>query len=392
MTATASNRRRGSREQPRLRAAVVTHTLALGGSPRSLLNVAGAVRLRGFTPMLYYGTPGPLETEFSAANIPSRHLPKYKGLWGLHLGFIYRIMRRYRRDNIRLVFLNCLVSYYKYHALAARLLGLPIIWSIREDVHSKRGRRLFRWLRRLADIVMPCSSAIANTLRQRGLDLPIEVVHNGIDVPPLDDTDDADLRRRLHIPADRWVVGCVGSIEVRKGQLDLVAALNGWTCQDGALDLVLVGAPGRKGDADPYLLDLQHTVDRLPGHVRVHLIGAHRDIAPLYKEMDVVCLPSHWEGSSRTILEAMRAQRPLLTTTAGGNPEIVRHMESAYLVSPGDRHALVEGLRYLKRHPRKAAALAQIAHRDLCADYTLSHYRERVAAVIDAALSSCNRR
>jgi glycosyltransferase involved in cell wall biosynthesis len=178
----------------------------------------------------------------------------------------------------------------------------------------------------------------------------------------------------------------VGSIEARKGQLDLVAAAATWHSQDGPLDLVIIGAPGAKGMADPYYQALQRGARRLPAHVKVHLYGAHMDIHPLYADMDTVCLPTYWEGSSRTILEAMRARRPLLTTTAGGNPELVRHMESAYLVPPGDRQALAEGLRYLKHHPEAGAAFAQTAYADLIRHYTLSHYTTRIGVVIDAVM------
>lgn len=407
LTAAEETRPKDGEDGPLPRAALVTHTLAIGGAPRSLLNVALAMREHGIEPVLYYGKKGPLEIEFSAAAVPCRVLSKKRGLLGLHLGFLYRILKWYRRDKIRCVFLNCLVPYYKYHALAARLLGLPVIWSIREDMRSKRARRLFRWLKRLADVVMPCSGEIAQALRELGSSVPIKVVPNGIAELPADASGEdagginagsinaggpnaggqAGLRQRLNIPASHWVVGCVGSIEARKGQLDLVAAAATWPFQEGPLEIVIIGAPGAKGAADPYFQALQGAAGQLPEHVRVHLAGAHQDIHRLYPEMDVVCLPSYWEGSSRTLLEAMRARRPLLTTTAGGNPEIVGHLSSAYLVPAGDCPALAEGLRFLKNHPDTAAALAQTAYRELIRNYTLSHYTARVSAVIDAVLS-----
>ena len=308
---------------------------------------------------------------------------------GLHLGFIHQILNQYRRDGVRLVFLNCLVPYYKYHAMAARLLGLPVVWSIREDVRSKRARRLLRWLKRFATLVMPCSGEIATELRRQGLSVPVRVVHNGIATAGEASETSTGLRRELDIPADHWVVGCVGSIERRKGQLDLATAAGMWPSGEGPLDIVLLGAPGAKGVADPYLQELQRSAALLPEHVKLHLCGARRDVAALYGEMDAVCLPTYWEGSSRTILEAMRARRPLLTTTAGGNPEIVRHLESAYLVSPGDCEAIARGLLFLKNHSAEAAAFVEAAHLDLNRNHTLAHYTERVGAVIDDVYKSC---
>jgi glycosyltransferase involved in cell wall biosynthesis len=365
---------------------MVTHTLAVGGSPKSLLHVATALRAHYFEPILYYGKNGPLDATFTSAAISCRYLPKEKGLFGLHLGFIYRIVCWYRRDMIRLVYLNCLVPYYKYHALAACLMGLPVIWSIREDVGSKRARKLMWWLQKLATLVMPCSEEIAGRLRERGLSKPVRVVHNGIDLVPAGYQGVSDLRRRLHIPDDHWVIGCVGSIEVRKGQLDLIEAAGTLSPRDGPLDIVLIGEPGDRGEEDPYYQQLKRSVGRLPDHVKVHFCGVHHEVHSLYVEMDVVCLPTYWEGSSRTILEAMRARRPLLTTTAGGNPEIVRHLESAYLVPPGDRQALAGGISYLRRHPEERVALAKKAFIILKQEYAAAHYVERLGAVIDAVI------
>lgn len=369
-----------------LKVALVSHTLAIGGAPKSLLHVASALRCHGLESVLYWGKPGPMETAFTAAALPCRHLPKHKGLLGLHLGFITQIMRRYRQDQIRLVFLNCLVSYYKYHALAARLMGLPVIWSIREDVRSKRARRLLGWLKRLATLVMPCSGEIAAELRLKAGSVPMRVVHNGIDMAASDTSRQPALRRQLEIPEDRWVVGCVGSLERRKGQADLIAAAGMLAPVEGPMDIVFIGAPGAKGNFDPYLQELRRLTADLPGHIKVHFYGAHREIRPLYGEMDVVCLPTYWEGSSRTILEAMRARCPLLTTTAGGNPEMVRHKESAYLFPPGDLEALAEGLIYLKHEPTTAAALAEAAFKALERNFTHDHYVERVGSVIDEVL------
>lgn len=374
----------GLSETGQAKVAVVTHTLAIGGSPKSLLHVAAALRAHHCEPLLYYGKKGPLEAAFSAAAIPCRHLPKEKGLFGLHLGFIYRIMRWYRRDMIRFVYLNCLVPYYKYHALAARLMGLPVIWSIREDVGSKRARKLMWWLRKLATMGMPCSEEIEGRLRGRGLSLPLRVVHNGIDLVPASANGVAGLRRQLQIPEEHWVIGCVGSIEVRKGQLDLIEAAGTLPPEEGPVDIVLIGAPGDRGEQDPYYQQTKRSAGRLPDHVGVHFYGTHHEVHCLYAEMDMVCLPTYWEGSSRTILEAMRARRPLLTTTAGGNPEIVRHLESAYLVPPGDRQALADGIRYLRRHPEERVALTDKAHMVLTQKYTAANYVERVGAVIDA--------
>ncbi len=85
---------------------------------------------------------------------------------------------------------------------------------------------------------------------------------------------------------------------------------------------------------------------RQPPGVRVH-----RDIAPnsaelqqLYATADIFALPSLADCSPIAAVEAMAAGLPVVSSTVGGIPEIVRHGETGLLVPPGDVRALSAAL------------------------------------------------
>jgi glycosyltransferase involved in cell wall biosynthesis len=100
-----------------------------------------------------------------------------------------------------------------------------------------------------------------------------------------------------------------------------------------------------RGSFSPYLVILgegpEHKTilekTRLLGLTdRVILTGQRDHIGPFYSLADVVVISSRSEGSPNVLLEALAAGVPLVATSVGGIPEMVRDGEHALLVPHGD--------------------------------------------------------
>ena len=66
-------------------------------------------------------------------------------------------------------------------------------------------------------------------------------------------------------------------------------------------------------------------------------------------------LPSHEEGFSNVILEAMAAGLPVVATAVGGNPEAVVHGVTGWLVPPRRPGSLADSILDLIAHPARAS-------------------------------------
>jgi glycosyltransferase involved in cell wall biosynthesis len=94
----------------------------------------------------------------------------------------------------------------------------------------------------------------------------------------------------------------------------------------------------------------------------VILHGHVTGVADNLRDFDVFLLPSVKEGLPYVLLEAGKAMLPVVTTTTGGIPEIVRHEETGLLVQPKDVRLLTKELRRVIVDRKFAKKLGQALH------------------------------
>lgn len=79
--------------------------------------------------------------------------------------------------------------------------------------------------------------------------------------------------------------------------------------------------------------------------------GYVEDVRSRLPEMDVFVLPSHAEGNSNALLEAMAAGLPIVSTRVGGTPMLVGHEGANFLCEPGNVDSLAVNMLKLIQDP-----------------------------------------
>lgn len=198
----------------------------------------------------------------------------------------------------------------------------------------------------------------------------ITVVHNGIDIKKRDEIlgkveargklknfmslqngctaaflvpQTADNEAAIIESPETRIVGTVANFYENKGLKYLIEAAGEVVADMPNAVFILIG----KGE-------LEHKLRKIVKDKRLEdkffIIGAIPDMYKYFRAFDVFCLPSIKEGLSYTLLEALMAGLPIVSTQVGGNPEIVGDGDNGFLVPPKDKSALAEKIKSILKN------------------------------------------
>ncbi len=243
-----------------------------------------------------------------------------------------------------------------YGTLAAKWIGVPVI-SSRHNDDAFRYRMPVRLVNRMLWRMTTAGIAISDALKEFSIKVEgaspkqMHRIHYGMDtsVKPLDRTDaKKKLTAELKLPAEVQFIGIVCRLIEQKGVgYGLEAFIQ---LADSFLmpHLLVVG----EGLLRP---ELEARSKQAGLSNRVHFLGWRSDAAALMAGLDILLVPSLWEGFGLVLLEAMAQQTPIIASRVSAIPEVVNDRETGLLVEPRDVSELKEALSELL----KDAALRQ---------------------------------
>jgi glycosyltransferase involved in cell wall biosynthesis len=242
--------------------------------------------------------------------------------------------------------------------------------------------QLDRWTLRSADRVVSVCQAFTERLVAYGVRAErIRVLHNSVTpADPITQEARAGLKGQLGILAGDAVILAVGRLSGEKGHADLIEALSLMPALARRWKAIVVG-DGPEKERLQRLAAARGMTDR------VVFAGFHQKIQDYYAIADVFVLPSHSEGSSNVLLEAMAARVPIAATRVGGTPEIVADGETALLTGDADPAALARSLQRLLAEQNFAARLANAAFDRAVSQFSPARYHRALLSIYSDALT-----
>jgi glycosyltransferase involved in cell wall biosynthesis len=366
--------------QQRMRIALVYESGEPGGAERMLLQLADRLRARG-----HYVLPvGPddtdpwLHTELQQAGFEPATFHIRGPADPTCLATIIWHLRRHRIDVVNSHAFFAAV----YGGAAAWLLRTPHVITMhgsRYHTRQQRRRTALRWSAKRSRAIVGVSAATASELAD-GLGLPrsaVQVVYNGVPNQP---GDRERVRRELGLNPDEQLIVAVGSLFPVKGHAVLLRALEllrhddvrGWRA-------AIAGIGGEEHS-------LRHFIDARSLDDRVTLLGFRRDVPDLLAAADIYVMPSLYEGSPLSLMEAMFAGKAIAASATGGIPELVSNAEEALLTNPGDASELAASLRLLLADPALRARLGVAARRRAASQFTLDRMTDEYEQLYAACM------
>src|SRR5437773_489368 len=183
------------------------------------------------------------------------------------------------------------------------------------------------------------------------------------------------LRRHLRVHD----VGLVANIRGSKGHAYCLEAARSVLAQRPDARFLIVG-DGIGFD------DVRRRVKEMGLESHVVMTGFRRDVPEVMAALDVLVLPSvKSEAVSQVIPQALAVGTPVVGTTVGGTPELVRDGEAGRLGPPADAAALADAILDLLRDPARARTLAQRGQALVLAEHSIDAPMARTLAVYEAA-------
>lgn len=323
--------------------------IAVGGAETWLLNL-----FRHFDPavvrprVICFKQPGPLGPEFEAAGFPVEVL----GRGGRYdVSTVPQLWRRLRATGTDVVLVHHLHRAPLLIGRAvARLSGRRSVISphgmdtVPTTGHRCLPRRDVETLF-LSDAIVWLAESQARYFHRcehvgaRPWSRTREVViPNGIPVPPrTTPAARAAARAELGLAEDDVAVGIVARLAAVKAHEVLLDAVAKLAPSRPHLRLVCIGGGEREAE-------LRATAAALGIAGQVRFLGVRRDVPALLPGLDAACLSSRYECAPLSLVEAMAAGAPVVTTDVGTVRDMVADGEEGFVVPTGDADALADRL------------------------------------------------
>lgn len=314
---------------------------------------------------------GPFELELQAAGVPVHVLGKRLKIDPVAAWRLFQLIRRGRFDVV-----HTWLFAANWHGRAmAQICRVPIIVvSERCADHWKGFSELLldRWLAPGTDSIVVNSRGVLDFYKAKGLDpSKLVLIENGITDSQLGVRVNREtIIAELGLPSDAEVLGIVGRLWPQKRVRDAIWAVEVLRNVRPRLHLVIVGdGPDRE--------DLKEYARKAVLDQRVWFLGSRSDVDRILNGIDVLLLPSQFEGMSNTLMEAMVAGRPVIASDIPGNDELVRDGKTGFLVPVGDIKALASRINQLLDDRSLREELGQAGRRRVLEEFSVDRMVEQ---------------
>ncbi len=229
--------------------------------------------------------------------------------------------------------------------IAARLTGIKVVASVHGWVMDtvpcswKLYQHIDRRVIRYFNHIIVGSNFLRNEIIKLGVSpQKVTTIHNTIDPARLDlAASSADLKKKYKLNSKDRLIGTVGRLSKEKGHKYLLEAAKRVIRDFPEVKFLIVG----EGEIR---IELERYAKELGIIANVIFTGFFKNLSEVLAAIDLFVIPSLTESLPLTVLEAMTAGKPVISTDVGGIPEVVIHEKTGLLVGPKKSMEMANGI------------------------------------------------
>ena len=241
-----------------------------------------------------------------------------------------------------------------------------------------------RFCNRFATKVIAVAKAEEKLLLEKGIRRGlVQTILNGVPDPLKLKFNNPELLRKLS-PANLILIGAIARLETTKGIHFLIEAFARLTPQFPELHLIIVGAGGKEPE-------LKEQATKLGLGGRISFTGYQRNIHDYLHHFQIFIIPSLHEAHPLVLMEGMGHGKPIVATTVGGIPEVIKDGENGLLVSPANSEELATAMKRLLIEPELLIKIGKKGRETYEKEFTVERMLGETRKIYDS-LSYQNKR
>lgn len=279
-----------------------------------------------------------------------KHPVPYSG--DTDLWFPFRLYRLIKRSKPDILHIHSRRGADVWGGLVSALFGIPAVCTRRVDnKESALAALKYRHYKAVVSISQGVHDVVSRHCKQ----ILQPVIHSAVDLNDFRYSRDAEwFREKYDIPANHKVIANFAQLIPRKGQKDLIMAMQAVIARRQDVTCLLFGK-GKQQAA------YQQLADDSGAGKNIRLCGFTSDVPRILPNIDVMVHPAYAEGLGIILLQAGACKVPMISCPVGGIPEIIHNEKTGLLVEPGDPPALAREILRLLDNPAEARALGENA-------------------------------
>ena len=255
------------------------------------------------------------------------------------LNYMWKVIKN---GGYSVIHANLFPAFY-YVAIIKRIHRYdcpPVLMTEHSTDNNRRKKRYFKPVEKIIygsyDHIISISKETQNALLKwlgTNDDSKFSVIENGIDVEKYQNAQ-AYMKEDLfpEYKNGDLLIGMVGSFTPQKNHKMMFEAMD---ILHDEYKLILVGE-------GPLLEEMKDLAQKKNLSSRIMFLGFRKDVAEIIKTVDIVCVPSVWEGFGLVAVEAMAAGKPVVVSEVPGLAGVVGNC--GILVRPDKPDSIAKGI------------------------------------------------
>lgn len=329
---------KGGLKMDKIRVAITIPALVIGGAETMSAQLATHIDNDKFDiiyVVVYGRANNSLQRYIDESGINVIFLGKERGISFKAMCSMYRVLYNFKPQILHTHIQS--FAYALPYIITHRIKMLHTIHNRPLYESNKKGRTLLKILFTLNKTI---PVAISDIIKKETMELykkkNVEIIYNPVDVNRFNTKQD-----RRYEDKDKIIILNVGRLSPQKNQLLLLDAFSKVVVKYPQVVLQIAGGGELKKD-------LELKVKNLEIANNVKFLGIVDNVEYYMEKADIFVLCSDFEGLPMTILEAMASGLPIIATSVGGVPDIIK--ENGILVSARDEKALEQAIIQLVEH------------------------------------------